>query len=273
LAGPPLMSASSLRGPPRKSFRAPAQGGRRLTEGFIVMKMNTQLPKAVTEELPPTDLHQQRVSCSQRSEGGTSMKASLVVVTPGKWGGKEIPITVAQFIIGRDLNCNLRPSSPLISKRHCAILIRGMQVFLRDFASTNGTFVNNQKIEDERELENADRLTVGPLLFEVRLETSTPVNRPTPMPPTKARKSADDEDAAAAVLLSLQEGDDPGAGEPQGDQTLPIGSTLLGIIPLPPEAQSEKEKTDDKKRARTASGNTATAAQAILDKYLRRPRT
>jgi len=158
---------------------------------------------------------------------------------------------------------NLRPSSPLISKRHCAILTRGIQVFLRDFASTNGTFVNEQKIEDERELENADRLAVGPLLFEVRLEINTPVNKPTPMPPTKMRGSADDD--AAAVLLSLQ--------EPQGDQTIPVGDTLMGIVPPPPEAQSEKEKTDQKKMDRTASGDTSIAAKAILEKYLRRPRT
>jgi len=136
---------------------------------------------------------------------------SLVAVTPGKWQGKEIPITLAQFTIGRDPECNLRSSSPLIGKRHCAILIRGRQVFLRDFASTNGTFVNNQKIEDEWELENADRLAVGPLLFEVRLETSTPVNKPAPMPPMKARVSAGDEDAAAAFFLSPQERADLGA--------------------------------------------------------------
>src|SRR5260370_34367046 len=113
------------------------------------------------------------------------MKVRLVVVTPGKWEGKEIPITLPQFIIGRDEKCNLRPSSPLISKRHCAILVRGSQAFLRDFGSTNGTFINDKRIDGERELENADRLTIGPLHFEFRLETSTPVDKPTPMPPTK----------------------------------------------------------------------------------------
>ena len=47
------------------------------------------------------------------------MKLSLLVLTPGKMEGKSIPITIPQFVIGRDPQCNLRPASALISKRHC----------------------------------------------------------------------------------------------------------------------------------------------------------
>ena len=67
------------------------------------------------------------------------MKVSLVVMNPGKTQGHAIPITLSQFIIGRDPQCNLRPASPDISKRHCAILIKNGKVTLRDFDSTNGT--------------------------------------------------------------------------------------------------------------------------------------
>jgi len=73
----------------------------------------------------------------------------------------------------------------MISKRHCAILQREAKAFIRDFGSTNGTFVNNEPIKGEIELRNGDQLKIGPLLFEVRLEVSAPVNRPTPPPPTK----------------------------------------------------------------------------------------
>jgi hypothetical protein len=79
--------------------------------------------------------------------------------------------------------------------------------------------------------------------IEEHPETSTPVNKPTPMPPTKTPASAADEDAAAAVFLSLDESADPGAGEPQGDQTIPVGSTLMGIIPLGTPATSTSEYT------------------------------
>src|SRR5438445_5351843 len=132
------------------------------------------------------------------------MKLSLVVLTPGQMEGKSIPIKVAQFVIGRDPQCNLRPASALISKRHCAVLVRDNRVFVRDFDSTNGTRVNDRPVKGEQELFDQDQLTVGPLTFRVMLESSPAVSQPTPMPPTTAAASPDD-DAAAAMLLSVQD--------------------------------------------------------------------
>jgi len=71
------------------------------------------------------------------------MKISLVVLSTGSAAGKALPINAAQFIIGRDPGCNLRPASAMISKRHCAVIVKNNQVFVRDFDSTNGTFVND----------------------------------------------------------------------------------------------------------------------------------
>ncbi|HTU23068.1 MAG TPA: FHA domain-containing protein [Gemmataceae bacterium] len=113
------------------------------------------------------------------------MKLSLVVLTPGANQGKELEIKLSQFVVGRDPQCHLRPASPMISKRHCAILQREGKAFIRDFGSTNGTFVNNEPVKGEIELHNGDQLKIGPLLFEARVEVSAPVNRPTPPPPTK----------------------------------------------------------------------------------------
>lgn len=113
------------------------------------------------------------------------MKLSLVVLTPGPNQGKMLEIKLSQFLVGRDTQCHLRPASPMISKRHCAVLQREGKVFVRDFDSTNGTFVNNEQIKGEIELNNGDQLKIGPLSFTVLIEASTPVNRPTPPPPTK----------------------------------------------------------------------------------------
>jgi predicted component of type VI protein secretion system len=114
------------------------------------------------------------------------MNVNLVVLTPGKSQGKLIPITLAQFLIGRDPQCQLRPASPVISKRHCALLVKGDKLFLHDFDSTNGTFLNDQPVKGEVEMKNGDQLKVGPLHFEVQIEATVPVNEPTPIPPTKA---------------------------------------------------------------------------------------
>jgi predicted component of type VI protein secretion system len=114
------------------------------------------------------------------------MKLSLVVLTEGANQGKVLEIKLSQFVVGRDPQCHLRPASPMISKRHCAVLQREGKAFVRDFDSTNGTFVNNEQVKGESELHNGDQLKIGPLLFTVLLESSTPVNRPTPPPPTRA---------------------------------------------------------------------------------------
>src|SRR4051794_11913823 len=98
------------------------------------------------------------------------MKVSLVVVTSGKWEGKHIPINKAQFLIGRDEQCQLRPASPTISKRHCALTVRDGQAFLEDFKSANGTFRNGQRVVGEVELAHGDHLKVGPLEFSVLIE-------------------------------------------------------------------------------------------------------
>src|SRR5262249_27383688 len=108
---------------------------------------------------------------------GRHMKLSLVVAS-GVHEGKAIPITTPQFVIGRDEQCQLRPASPAISKRHCALMVRGGQVFVRDFGSTNGTFVNGQLVEGEVELFDQDLLKVGPLEFRVGMEVSTVMSKP-----------------------------------------------------------------------------------------------
>jgi predicted component of type VI protein secretion system len=205
------------------------------------------------------------------------MKVSLVVLTAGKTAGKTIPITLSQFLIGRDPQCHLRPASAVISKRHCALLVKGNKVVVRDFDSTNGTFVNETQVKGECELHHDDNLKVGPLSFRVVLEATAPVNKPTP-PPPKAVEPSDDE-SVAAMLLSLQDDSaGPKSGGKVGDDGVPEGSTVMDIMspvsgePAAPEAEPKKQPDKPAEPAKKAMGNTSSAAKAILDKYTRRPR-
>jgi predicted component of type VI protein secretion system len=233
------------------------------------------------------------------------MKLSLVVLTEGKQRGKVLNITLAQFLIGRDPQCHLRPASPMISKRHCALIQRDGKVFIRDFDSTNGTLVNEQPVKGEVELHHDDQLKVGPLLFAVRLEASAPVNRPTPAPPTKSAAALaaakDDQDKAknpvasptpppkteagggsgaeddiAALLLSL-DGDSP-SGTTTGSAEVPDGSTVMDVAVPPKEgdpsaSSSSSSRIQSGKEKKKPDGNTSSAAKSILEKYMRRPRS
>ena len=161
------------------------------------------------------------------------MKLSLVVLTPGKGEGKVIPITLSPFVIGRDPQCHLRPASPIISKRHCALLTQGGKVSVRDFDSTNGTFVNGAQVQGEVPLRHDDRLQVGPLAFRVRLEAGVAVNQVTPLPPTRVPAADDEDDAAATLLLGLHDGDAPPTGGLSLDsEGIPTGSTVMEMLQL-----------------------------------------
>jgi pSer/pThr/pTyr-binding forkhead associated (FHA) protein len=210
------------------------------------------------------------------------MKLSLVVTTQGKGEGRVIPITLSQFLIGRDPQCQLRPASPVISKRHCAVLVKNGKVYLRDFDSTNGTFLNDQPVKGEVELHNEDRLKVGPLSFSVRMEMTPAVNKPTPPPPAAAAPAAaDDDESIAAMLLSLQDDGKKEAGAAAGAEDIPQGSTVMEIPSPLQEGAKDETTTDqparpgDKKKdtAKQTFGNTQTAAKAILEKYTRRQRS
>jgi predicted component of type VI protein secretion system len=203
------------------------------------------------------------------------MKLSLVVLTPGKMEGKTIPVPLSQFLIGRDPQCHLRPASPLISKRHCALEIRGDSVFVRDFESTNGTLVNGKSIQGEAELHDGDQLKAGPLEFRISLQRPVTISKPTPPPGTATAT----DDAAAELLLSIHDNDMPGGSETSVDsEGIPTGSTLLEVLRpgTQSDAVNEADQSGAAKReaaAKTAQGNTSTAAKAILEKYMRRPRS
>ena len=100
------------------------------------------------------------------------MKISLVVLTAGKMMGKEIHLTAAEFRIGKDPSCQLKPASG-VSDKHCAFLVKQGKLFLVDLGSSEGTFVNDNKISAEVELKLKDKVKVGPLLFEVKFEAPT----------------------------------------------------------------------------------------------------
>ena len=92
-----------------------------------------------------------------------------LVLTGGKSAGREVPVAGPEFLSGRSEECHLRPQSSRVSRRHTMIVVREGYVAVRDLGRSNGTYVNDEKIDDEKELKNGDRLKVGPLEFEVQL--------------------------------------------------------------------------------------------------------
>jgi pSer/pThr/pTyr-binding forkhead associated (FHA) protein len=210
------------------------------------------------------------------------MKLSLVVITAGKSKGQAVSINLPQFIIGRDPQCNLRPASAVISKRHCAVLVKEGKVSVRDFDSTNGTFINDVPVKGEAPLKNEDVLKLGPLEFKVVIEEKPPGSKPTPPPakPVAAAGAHADDESVAAMLLSLQEDGAKKTGEESTSaesSDIPAGSTVMDLNVTPASAAAETPapeatKGPPPKKPDPKSDPAHLAAKAILEKYSRRTR-
>ncbi len=114
------------------------------------------------------------------------MEVKLVVLT-GKQKGRRIPLPPTVFVIGRAKKCHLRPHCPLVSRAHCAIARWAGKVVVRDLKSSNGTFINQQRVTGEARIHDGDQLQVGSLQFSFAIkedvEQSAPVQvvRPSDM--------------------------------------------------------------------------------------------
>ena len=93
-------------------------------------------------------------------------------VLQGSKTGKEIKLPTPQCLVGRSEECHLRPQTDAISRRHCLIMMTENEVVVRDLKSRNGTFVNGEKVAEEAVLLSGDQLRIGPLSFEVVIETA-----------------------------------------------------------------------------------------------------
>ena len=127
-------------------------------------------------------------------------------VADGSNAGKEIVISKEKFVIGRADDCNLRPHSDAISRRHCVIINRGDVVGVRDLKSRNGTLVNGEKITADKRLRNGDTLEVGPLKFEIVLEP-VPTKNAAKNAAKKAPVASGDSDMSGMVSAWLEEAD------------------------------------------------------------------
>lgn len=153
------------------------------------------------------------------------MKVTLKVLAPVKWAGKVIPIACERFLIGRDADCQLRPSSSQVSGRHCAVLLRSGRVFLRDLESITGTTINGRQIKGEIELLADDRLTIGPLTLAVAIEAAVAAAAK-PSPQQRQPREGTDDDAVAAMMLFMENsGSDPAIEVGADTVDTPLAST------------------------------------------------
>lgn len=176
------------------------------------------------------------------------MKVRLKVLTGGSQG-KELKLKEGEFLIGRSDSCHLRPKSDAISRKHCVLFVDQKNVRVRDLKSRNGTLVNGEKIDAEIELKMGDRLTVGPLEFELLIsqeqaapqkaapQKAAPQTAESSKSPSPAAKSAP-QPAAASQLPANEKAKAKAGGGKVGDED------IFSWLDEADEVDREERKTD-----------------------------
>ncbi|MFY9620242.1 MAG: FHA domain-containing serine/threonine-protein kinase [Pyrinomonadaceae bacterium] len=98
------------------------------------------------------------------------MRVTLRVLA-GPYNGQEFVFDQHDtFLIGRSENAHLYlPEDRFFSRHHCLLEIAPPRCFLRDLGSTNGTFVNGDRVQ-EVFLKSGDRLQGGQTVLEVDVQ-------------------------------------------------------------------------------------------------------
>jgi hypothetical protein len=80
------------------------------------------------------------------------------VVTPS---GDRIELSDGRNLIGRLADCTVIVSDGNVSRHHAVIQRAGSGFVISDLGSTNGTYVNGERLVADHRLSDGDRITVG----------------------------------------------------------------------------------------------------------------
>jgi len=85
----------------------------------------------------------------------------------GKYQGGEFPIYPEKpIVVGRSSDLDMVLVEDMVSRRHAKIAFSGDQITIEDLGSTNGTFVNGEKVKKAR-LKEGDRVLIGTSILKV----------------------------------------------------------------------------------------------------------
>jgi ABC-2 type transport system ATP-binding protein len=103
----------------------------------------------------------------------------VLAIVEGPDAGREFPVT-RTALIGRDPGADVVVADSEVSTKHASFVPSDGGVAVEDHASTNGTFVNGERVTGSRRLQAGDRVKVGNTVLEVRIPAPAPPAAPAP---------------------------------------------------------------------------------------------
>lgn len=120
----------------------------------------------------------------------------------GEITGQEITVD-RDMLVGRHQDADLLLQAAEISRRHAALLLKDQLLWVQDLNSSNGTFVNDIRIEQEKQLHDGDIVQFASFKFSVL----APAQKITDLPEVEAEpvQAAPTQDLSDQGMPSLVE--------------------------------------------------------------------
>jgi len=100
------------------------------------------------------------------------------VMHSGPNTGKIYPLEATEIIIGRDASNVIAINDAEVSRKHAKLSLQNSAYVIQDLGSTNGTFINGQRISTPQELKPGDTVTLGEnivLMYETSFDPNATV--------------------------------------------------------------------------------------------------
>lgn len=107
----------------------------------------------------------------------TPERRHYLVVVRGNDPGLRVELGDGEIVIGRDRGCGIALTDRELSKRHCAVALRGDRVFVTDLGSTNGSYIDGDSLQSAGVLPIASILQVGGHLLRHEFRDRADVER------------------------------------------------------------------------------------------------
>jgi pSer/pThr/pTyr-binding forkhead associated (FHA) protein len=121
--------------------------------------------------MPLSPLSAPTIASRSATGGGLAPgKRYALIVVQGAEPGRVIPLEKARVTLGR-ADCDIVLADPELSRQHALVAIQGTSVRLEDLGSTNGTFVDGERIESHELTDRSEfRIGIHELVFVMRDE-------------------------------------------------------------------------------------------------------
>jgi len=146
------------------------------------------------------------------------------VMRSGPTPGVTFPLEGEQLVIGRDASNGIAINDAEISRKHSRLTFQGGKYVLEDLGSTNGTFVNGQRLAGQVVLKPGDVVSLGEQIVLMY--------------------DAIDQDPGATMVSPRQAPHQPARAVPPPVPVQPVQTVTPAYTPMPSYSGAPAKKTN-----------------------------